>query len=260
MSEHLFIPDAQIRPGVCTDHLEALGNYIVDKQPDVLINIGDFADMASLSSYERPGSKHLEGMRYDDDVGSTKEAMERLLDPIKAYNKQQRKNKKALYRPRMVMTLGNHENRINRAINADPVKLEGTIGISDLKYEKYGWEQHDFLDIVEVDGVLYSHYFVNPQGLTGHAIGGTIENKLRLLGNSFSMGHQQHRQYGSKYLADGTEIHGLVCGSFYMHDEEYLGPQKNRQYWRGVVVKHEVQNGSYDPMFVSLDYLLRNYL
>jgi hypothetical protein len=43
-----------------------------------------------------------------------------------------------------------------------------------------------------------------------------------------------------------------------MHDEEYLGPEGNN-YWRGIVVKHEVRNGMYDPMFVSLDYLLRKW-
>ena len=257
---HLFIPDAQVHPGVDTSHLEALGNYIVAKKPDVIINIGDFADMPSLSSYESPGSKKLEGARYQEDIASVHEAMYRLLGPVHKHNRNRKKNKKATYNPRMVMTLGNHENRIQRAIDRDPVKLEGVISLSDLQYDEFGWEVHDFLDIVSIDGVAYSHYFVNPSSLTGSPIGGTIENKLRHLGCSFSMGHQQTRQYGSKYLATGQEIHGLVAGAFYMHDEDYMGPQKNRQHWRGIVVKNEVKDGTYDPCFVSMDYLLNNYL
>ena len=256
---HLFLPDAQVKKGVPLQHLEALGNYIVEKQPDVIVNIGDFADMPSLSSYELPGSKKLEGARYEDDIESAKEAMKILLKPMKEFNKQQKKNKKAQYKPRMILTLGNHEHRIVRAIDKDPVKLEGVISIADLEYEK-DWEVYPFLEIVDVDGVNYSHYFVNPSSLTASPVGGTIDNKLRHLGCSFSMGHQQHRQYGSKYLMNGQEIHGLVCGSFYMHDEDYLGPQKNRQHWRGVVMKHEVENGTYDPMFVSLEFLLERYL
>lgn len=257
--KHLFIPDAQVAPGVQTDHLEALGHYIVDKQPDVIVNIGDFSDMSSLSSYDQPGSRTLEGQRYADDLAASHEAMDRLLRPMKEYNEQQKRNKKRSYRPDMFMCLGNHEHRIDRAIERDPVKLEGVISTQDLQYEK-DWNVVPFLEIQNIDGILYSHYFVNPQGLTAHPIGGTIDNKLSKIGNSFSMGHQQHRQYGSKYLADGTEIHGLVAGAFYMHDEDYLGPQKNRQYWRGVVMKNEVSNGSYDPCFVSLDFLLQKYL
>jgi hypothetical protein len=37
-----------------------------------------------------------------------------------------------------------------------------------------------------------------------------------------------------------------------------MGPQGNA-YWRGLFVKHEVKNGEYDLMEVSLDYLCRKY-
>lgn len=48
----LYIPDCQIKPDVPLDHLRWLGNYIVKKQPDIIVNGGDFADMPSLSSYD----------------------------------------------------------------------------------------------------------------------------------------------------------------------------------------------------------------
>lgn len=50
MTTHFVLPDAQIRHGDNTDFLRAIGNYVVRKQPDVIINLGDFADMPSLSS------------------------------------------------------------------------------------------------------------------------------------------------------------------------------------------------------------------
>ena len=257
--KHLFIPDTQIQQGVPMEHLEACGNYIVDKKPDVIVMIGDFADMPSLSSYEKKESKYFHDKSYAADIESTHEAMERLLSPLWLHNNQRAKNKKKLYKPRMVLTLGNHEQRIVRAAHANPV-LEKTISLDDLQYTKFGWETHPFLEIVNIDGIAYSHYFVNPQGLTANPVGGTIENKLKVLGTSFSMGHQQHLQHGCRYNANGVLQHGLVAGAFYMHDEDYLGPQKNRQYWRGVVMKHEVGDGSYDPCMVSMNYLLRKYL
>lgn len=257
--KHLLIPDTQVAPGRSIEHLKALGNYIVAKKPDVIIHIGDHADMPSLSTYEKKGSKYFHDKNYREDIDSSHVGMQTLLSPLWNYNDKQVKNRKKRYKPRMVMTLGNHEERIKRAVHSDPV-LAGTIGIDDLCYEDYGWEVHPFLDIVMIDGIAYSHYFVNPCGLMCNPVGGTIENKLKLLGCSFTMGHQQHCQWGMKYNALGKQINGLVCGVFNPYDEDYLGPQKNRQYWRGVVMKHAVKDGAYDPMMVSLDYLMENYL
>lgn len=259
MTTHCFIPDTQVSAGVPLEHLRAAGNYIVDKKPDVIIHIGDHADMPSLSSYEKKESKYFHDKSYKQDIDASLAGMEALLTPLWEYNNRCKRNKKALYRPRMVLTMGNHEQRIVRAVHSNPV-LESTIGLDDLKYKELGWEVHPFLAIARVDGIAYSHYFVNPDGMTGMPVGGTIESKLKLLGCSFSMGHQQKRQYGMRYDALGRELHGLVWGSFYLHDEDYLGPQKNRQYKRGIMMKHEVKDGSYDPMMVSMEYLLTNYL
>jgi len=48
-----MIPDCQVTPDTPTDHLRWIGEYIVEQKPDVVVNIGDFADMESLSSYDR---------------------------------------------------------------------------------------------------------------------------------------------------------------------------------------------------------------
>ncbi len=259
MTKHLMIPDTQVKEGVNTDHLEALGHYIVEKRPDVIIHIGDHFDMPSLSSYDRPGSKKMEGKRYKKDIAAGNAGMNRLMKPINDYNNMCIRQKRKQYKPRKIFCMGNHEYRINRATEHD-AKLDELLTTDHFNLKKHKWEIYSFLDVVNIDGVNYSHYFVNPTGLTGMPIGGTIDNKLRHLGCSFSMGHQQVLQHGIKYTAEGKALHGLVAGSFYQHDEDYLGPQKNREHWRGVVMKHEVKDGAYDPMFISLDYLLRRYI
>lgn len=251
---HLFIPDTQVEPGVNTDHIAALGNYIVAHQPDVIVCIGDWWDMPSLCSYEKPGSKYFEGKTYASDVQAGVDAMDRLFSPIDSYNNTQSKWHKRRYKPRLVFTLGNHGARLSRAVHNDP-RLAGAISLDHFELDRFGWEVYPFLEIVTVDGIAYSHYFKNPDSLIGTPVGGTIENKMRLIGTSFSMGHQQKRQYGNRYNGLGKEIHGLVCGSFYSHNPDYLGPQGNN-YWRGIVVKNEVHDGRYDPCFVSLEYLV----
>ncbi len=79
-----------------------VGKYLVEKQPDVIVQIGDFADMPSLSSYD-VGKKSFEGRRYKTDIEVTNKAMQMLLAPIKEYNERARRNKDRQYRPRMVL-------------------------------------------------------------------------------------------------------------------------------------------------------------
>ncbi len=163
----LVIPDCQIKEGVPTDHLTWAGKAIVDYRPDVVVNIGDFADMPSLSTHDIKGSKYFEGLRYKKDVEVAKEAMQKLLSPLREFQQRQKRNKEKLYKPRMVMLLGNHENRIDRAINNNPT-LEGLISTKDLGYER-DWEVHAFLHPVFINGVGFNHYW--PVGAMGRPAG-----------------------------------------------------------------------------------------
>ena len=251
--KHLVIPDCQIRPGDDTAFLARIGQYIVDKKPDTIVCIGDFADMPSLSSYDR-GKKAFEGRRYLNDIQAVHNAMSELLFPMAEHNAQQRRNGKKQYRPRMVLTLGNHEERINRAVN-DDAKLEGVLDIGHLQYKEYGWEVYPFLEIVVVDGIAYSHYFVT--GVAGRPAS-TANAQLNKQHMSCVAGHQQGLQIATAQRADGRALTAIIAGSCYEHDEDYLGFQGNR-HWRGIMMLHEIQDGSFDLMPVSLNYLERKY-
>jgi hypothetical protein len=258
LKSHMVIPDCQTKEGISTTHLTHVGKYIVDKKPDVLVCLGDFADMPSLSSYDK-GTKGFEGRRYHKDVAATKRAMDRLLKPLHDYNKKCSKNKMKQYKPRMVMLLGNHENRINRAIDNEAI-LECTISTGDLGYEEAGWEVHEFLETVEIDGVLYSHFF--PRGANGRVLQNrrgapTATTQVRREMQSCTSGHLQGLSF-DVHQTGSRRLYGLIAGSCYTHDEDYLSPQ-GTAYWRGIIMKHEVHDGEYDAMFVSLDYLKRRY-
>jgi len=253
MTNHVIIPDTQVRPGDDTTYLTAIGNFLVKKQPDVIVQIGDFADMPSLSSYD-VGKKSFEGRRYIKDIEATHDAMQALVQPIQDYNERQRKNGKRQYKPQMVLTLGNHENRINRAVESDP-KLEGVLDISDLAYEKFGWEVHDFLDVVTLDGVAYSHYFVT--GVAGRPCT-TAAAQLNKKHMSCIAGHQQGLQVAMGSRADGKRLLSIIAGSCYEYEADYMGPQGNK-HWRGIIVLHNVSDGEASPMFVDLDWLKSKY-
>ena len=251
--KHLVIPDCQIRPGDDYTFLEHIGKYIVEKQPDVIICGGDFADMPSLSSYDF-GKKSFEGKRYVKDTGAVVEAMACLLAPLKKFNAQRVRNHKAQYVPRMVLTLGNHEERILRAVNND-AKLEGVLDIEHLKYKEFGWEVYPFLEVVVIDGVAYSHYFTT--GTAGRPAS-SAQVQLTKKHMSCVAGHQQGLQIAMGHRADGSPITSIIAGSCYEHDEDYMGPQGNK-HWRGILMLHDVQDGAFDVMPVSLKYLRKKY-
>lgn len=256
--KHLVIPDTQIRPGVSLNHLNALGHYILDQRPDVIVMLGDWADMHSLSSYDR-GTKAGEGARYEDDIAASKRGMEVLLEPIRSYNENRKRWKVRTYRPRMELVLGNHENRINRHVNSYPI-LDGRLSTGDLGYEEYGWNVHPFLESVAIDGIQYAHYFPrNAQGRIVQTNRGapSARTQVQREGVSSTSGHLQGLDFHIQQRGDRRD-YGLIAGSFYLHEEDYLSPQ-GTAYWRGVVVKHEVDDGQYDPMFVSIDYLMKRW-
>jgi len=61
------IPDCQVKPGVDLSYLTWIGKYLAEKKPDVIVCIGDFADMESLSLYD-VGKKSFEGRTYKADL------------------------------------------------------------------------------------------------------------------------------------------------------------------------------------------------
>jgi len=255
---HIMIPDTQVKPDVPLDHLGWIGNFIVEDYHNKevkIIHIGDHWDMPSLSQYDR-GTKAMEGRRYQDDVDWGNEGWRVLNQPLYDYNENRKKTKHKVWSPERHFFEGNHENRVDRAINANP-QLEGMLGTHLFDVERSGWQYHKYQQIVNIDGVRYAHFFYNP--MSGKPFGGeNINLRIKTIGHSFSQGHQQTLMYGLRFTSDGTSQHGLVAGACYLHDEEYKGPQGNA-HWRGIIVKHQVRDGSYDPMFVSLDYLCRRF-
>jgi hypothetical protein len=174
-------------------------------------------------------------------------AQEKLFAPIDAYNRTAKKK----YKPRKVLTMGNHEHRITRIIDDNP-EYQGKFALADLEYASFGWEVHDFLKVVRIDGVEYSHYFTS--GVMGRPVASAAV-LLRERQGSAVMGHVQFMDMA---VHKKTQKMGIFCGTCYLHNEPYLGPQGNSQR-RQIVVLHEVDDGQFDPMFVSLRFLQKAY-
>ena len=255
---HLVVGDVHVKHGQDMRRLDWLGQVIVEEKPEVIVFIGDFADMESLSSYD-VGKKSHEGKRYILDCQAAHEGMDRVLAPLREYNERQIASKHKQYKPEMHMILGNHEDRITRAVESD-AKLEGKMSMDDLEYKDRGLIVHDFLDEVEIDGVFYSHYF--PSGVMNKAIGGEYPaaTLLRKHHKSCTVGHSHVADWCQRRIAGGEHIMGLVVGCFFEHTEKYVSAVVNSMWWRGLVVCRNVVDGCYDPQFLSLNTLKKRFL
>lgn len=244
----LVIGDPHAHPDYDNSRFTALGKYIVSSKPDTVVCLGDFADMPSLSSYDK-GTKGFEGRRYKRDVDAVIDAQHKLFAPIRKHNDYLRKQKLKLYKPKLYMTLGNHEDRINRVVNSSP-ELEGAISIDDLKYKKFGWKCTPFKQVLTIKNISFSHYFTS--GVAGRPISSThvAHTLVSKLHCSSVQGHSHLYNHAEQTRPDGQKIFGLSGGCFshpkysenWCKDTEY-------QWWRGVIMLEGLDGeGYYDAI------------
>ncbi|MBK6920393.1 MAG: hypothetical protein IPH07_23535 [Deltaproteobacteria bacterium] len=248
MQRHLFVPDTQIRKGVDIAHLDWLTYFALDKGPTKVIFAGDWWDLPSLSTFNPRGSLSTEGARLRHDIEAPRRCIERVVG--RWYE--------AGWLPEIHFCMGNHENRFRRAVEAAPHLLDGYPDpfqcLRDLDIKV-----HPFLEIVKLDGVAYSHFFPhNAQGKVMQNKNGAPSARAqcqRLL-SSTTAGHQQGLDVAVIPTPSGL-TRGLIAGSFYLHDEEYIGPLNH--YWRGMIMKNNVRRGDYTLCEVDMAYLERKY-
>lgn len=251
MSTHLVVSDIHARPNQNLKLAKLLGLVIRDVKPDVVINNGDMADMYSLNSYDR-NSKIFQGASYGADITAHNEYQELMWHPLKRQKKKM---------PRRIVTIGNHDQRIAKALNMSP-ELDGAISLRDLNLESF------YDDIVpydgstpgqiEVDGVLYAHYCVS--GAKGLPIGGVHPAHALVTKNlqSTTVGHSHFVDFTPITSTTGRRLNGLVTGCWSDHLPNYAG-NSAKQWWRGLVICQNVENGQYDPSFHSIKNLLTKY-
>lgn len=257
----LVIPDAHAHPEYDNERFTWLGKFVLDTKPDIIVCLGDWADMPSLSSYDK-GTRGFEGRRYKRDVDAAIDAQEKFFAPMKEYNRRRARNKDKQYKPRMVLCLGNHSDRINRVTN-EHSELDGAISVDDLKFREYGWEVYPFKEAVFIHGIAFSHYFTS--GVAGRPISGeniakTMCNKLH---HSAVQGHSHVLDHSERSVIDGKKIFGLSAGCYTHPDmgKENWCKDTAHLWWRGVVEICDLDGeGYYDQInMITMRKIKRDY-
>ena len=232
-----------------------LGNLIYDIKPDYVVDLGDTADLVSLSSHDTRKPEMLVMANYENDIDAYNDFQEKLRYRVK---------KAKVKRPAYFGHEGNHENRIRKALSNDPRLAGSRYGISFDHLETSRWydEYHPYKNgapsISDYDGVTYAHYIAT--GNFGTAMSG-MHHAYGLIAKrhvSTTVGHSHKRSLYFKDDAYPTPSIGLVAGCFKGREEEWAG-QANGEWWKGVVIKRNIQDGWYDPEFVSMARLEAEY-
>ena len=247
MTIHLVIGDAHSKPGVSNARFNWLGRFVRDIKPDVVIDMGDWEDMPSLSSYDK-GKRSFEGRRYHRDIAAGLDARNRYKATL---------GKDQFSKTRHVALGGNHgEGRIDKVTNLHP-ELHGTVSLSNIR--PVDWEYVPFLNIVKIDGINYSHYFTS--GVMGRPCGGESPglSLIKKQHESCVSGHSHVRDFSERTSPSGRKIFGLSAGCYFEHYEDWAGPA-NMLWWRGLVVLNYVDGRGYaDPAFYSIRNLRKEY-
>lgn len=252
MTIHIILPDPHAIPDHHNERFKWAGNLIASVKPDHVICLGDWADMHSLCTYDK-GKSGFGNRRYQADVISALTAQTAFFEPIK---RQKRKL------PKFWMLHGNHEQRINRAIDCDPVQLEGVISIDDLGYKDAGWEEIPYDDstpgLLQLDGVTYAHYFTS--GVKGQPIS-SIHPAYTILAKQYmscTQGHIHTFSHDIRTNASGRHMHGLVAGCFVDYWADWAGAA-NHLWYKGVAIKYDVEDGDYNLTWVGMKQLQEMY-
>ena len=229
-----------------------LGSYIYDTKPDMVVDLGDGADMRSLNTYDTAYPQAVVAQNYEKDINAYLDAQDRLRHKFRMNHKR---------KPFWVGMEGNHENRIKKAIARDP-RVEGqTYGISyshlqtSSLFDEYHHYKHSAPAIANYCGVDFAHYFTvgnSPRAASGMHHANTLISKRH---NSSVCGHSHLRDVKFNDLAGSI---GVVVGCFKGGQESWAG-QANDAWWHGAVLLKDVDNGRFEPEFISMKEMEREY-
>jgi hypothetical protein len=252
--DYLVVPDQHSHPDHNNDRADWLGQFIKDRKPDVVVNMGDCWDLPSLSSFDK-GKASFNGASYERDINAGLDFQDRMWHPIKQSKKKQ---------PRKVFLEGNHCHRIKKVLEYEPHLAGERYGISysNLQLKEY---YHDIVyyegqtpGIITLDGISFAHFFVS--GLMGRPIGGE-HHAASLLAKNYSScvaAHSHTVDWAVRSGSNGKTIMGLVAGVYQDYNSGWAG-MCNNLWWQGLVYLKNVEDGVYEPEFISMESLRKEY-
>ncbi len=246
----LAIGDAHDGPDIPNkNRFIAMGAYARVHEVDQIIQIGDFLSMDSMSTHDPNWTVRGQNKpAFKDDLASFESALLAFEEGLAGYDTDKH------------VTLGNHEDRINRFVNANPE-------VTELLFEKvyelfgdFGWTYSPFGEFHFVGDVGFTHV---PLSMMGKPYGG--KNSENAIGNDslhdvvYGHTHKRVDKTFAKIGHDFITIINLGCSLPDGHIEDYA--KHSVTGWSYGVYDLTIKNGRIkEQKWVPMDVLMENYL
>lgn len=259
MDNCLILPigDAHVSDNQDLSRFNLLGQFILETRPAVIVLMGDFLTLNCLSFWDRNKRRKMEGKRYNLEINAGNEALDRMLSPMQRLQNRQRKIKAKMYKPELVYLMGNHEERLVRYLDSDPT-FDGLVSIEDdLKLWDRGFTVVPYRAYYEVGGIHLTHIpFNKVREIASVNICRAAE---QVCVGSTVFGHTHEFSVSNVHRAGQTHLQQLLnCGCFFEETEEYAqGHLIN--YWKGICLLDNYDEGRFDIDTYSLGHLRRLY-
>jgi len=259
MNNTLILPvgDCHVTNGQNLDRFDYLGQLILEKQPDIIVLMGDFLTLNCLSFWDKSKKRKMEGRRYQAEIKAGNIALNKMLGPTVKLQKRQRKNKVRQYKPELVYLMGNHEERLERYLDIDP-SFEGIINIEEnLHLHDRGFLVFPYKSYYMNNGIHYTHIPFNKlREIAGVNVCRTAQT---VCVGSTIFAHTHELNVSNIHRAGQTHLQQLLnCGCYFEETEEYAQGHLTN-YWKGVCMLNNYKEGRFDIQTYSLGHLRRTY-
>jgi hypothetical protein len=222
----LAIGDLHVDPSLSNERMKWIGRLAAERQPEHIVQIGDFLNLSSLSGHEKPGT-----LAYSQKPSFKEDDLPCFIEALKFFQDELPKK----YKPRKHVTLGNHCFRMERFQNEHPETNGIFTHMVYSQFEKYGWTYSPYGASYFVSGVEFTHVPFNlmgkPQAIT--EIAKSAVNDL-VYGHTHQKGELRIAKRGHT-----VTVVNLGCALPYGHIEAYA--------------KHSLNAWSYGVYILTID-------
>lgn len=180
----LWVFDMHDHPEDNFKRQEALGNMIVAEKPRSFVMGGDGSRHDAFSTYDK-----YKQWTAAEEIAAWKNSLALMFGPLEEWNKRQASHRHKQHNMRTVLTLGNHEDRMWRALGEDPYGFGSLVDFDDITGRKrYFDEVYPFGDVVNVNGIQCTHAPRNKMNrVMAHSTAAKQSNTHLIYGHTHTM-------------------------------------------------------------------------
>lgn len=186
--------------------VEIFFEFLADFKPDVLVLPGDFCDFECISKFNKSKWKIKEGKRLSTDYARANKMLDRINEAI-------------TWDCEKVFIIGNHEQRVNWAIEESPQEMEGFAELEN-NLHLDGWKLIPYNGIYTVGSMNFIHGSRYNQTHAKY-------NAMEYDGQIFSWHVHTSQVFTLKNILEGLPKQGVSVGCMCSRNPSYRENQPN---------------------------------